>query len=91
MSTYLEAAFESKSRVNQDDRDGTIVRGSSFCCPQYAAGLRRAGTIHNDGFETLPGEFANGSVSGITMFYGDLKVAEDAAQDAHRLIIGTYK
>jgi hypothetical protein len=51
----------------------------------------RTGTIHNDGFETLAGEFANGGVSGVTVLDCDLKLAENAAQDAHRFLIGAYE
>jgi hypothetical protein len=91
MSAYLEAALESKSGVNQDDPDSAVIRRSSLCGPQYAAGLLRTGTIHNDGFETLAGEFANGGISGVTMLDCNLEVAENAAQDAHRFLIGAYE
>ena len=91
MSAYFEAALESESRVNQDDPDGALIGRSSLCGPQYAAGLLRTGAIHNDGFETLAGEFANGGVSGVTVLDCDLKLAENAAQDAHRLLIGAYE
>ena len=91
MSAYFEAALESESRVNQNDPDGAVIRRSSLPGPQYTAGFLRAGTIHNDRFETLAGELANGGVSGVTMLDCDLKVAENAAQDAHRFLIGAYK
>jgi len=91
MSAYLEAASESKSGVNQDDADGAVIRRSSFCGPEHAAGFLWAGTIHNDRFETLASEFADGGVGGVTMLHCDLKVAKDAAQDTHGLIIGAYE
>jgi len=91
MGAYLEAAFESESGVNQDDPDSAVVRGRSLCGPQYAAGFLWAGTIHNDRFETLAGEFANGGVSRVTMLDCDLKLAENPAQDAHRFLIGAYE
>jgi hypothetical protein len=91
MSAYLEAASESESRVNQDDTDGAVIRRSSLGGSQYAAGLLRTGTVDNDGFEAVAGEFTNGSVSSLTMLDCDLKVAENAAQDAHGLLIGAYE
>jgi hypothetical protein len=48
------------------------------------------GTIHDDGFEALASEFANGGLGGVAVFDSDLKIAQDTTQDAHRLLIGTH-
>jgi hypothetical protein len=89
MSAHFKAALESDIIFDEDDREGTLVDRSGFGSPQNVAGLLRIGTIHDDGFETLTGEAANGFLRVGAMLDADFKVAEHTTQDADRSIVRT--
>ena len=89
MGPHFEAALESDRRFHQHDREGSLVDGSGFGCPQHAARFLRIRPIYDDGFETLAGDPADGIVRGGAMLDVNFQVAEDPAQDAHRLFVGT--
>jgi hypothetical protein len=90
MRAHVKTTAQAESGFDQYDPDRAIVRGRSLGSFQYSGRILGIGTIHNDGFETLASEFANGGFGGVDMLDRDLKIAENAAQDAHRFLIATH-
>jgi len=89
MRPHFESRLESDRGFDQYDREGALVHGSRFSCTQHAPGFLRVRPVYNDGFETLAGDPADGLVPGRAMFDVNFQVAEDPAQDAHRLFVTT--
>ena len=89
MGPHFETALESDGRFHQHDREGSLVDGSGFGSSQHAASFLRIRPIYDDRFETLTGDPADGIVCGGAMFDVNFQVAEDPAQHAHRLFVGT--
>jgi len=89
MGPYFEATFESDGRFHQHDPEGPAVDGRGFGSPQYAAGFFHIRPVYDDSFETLAGDPADGIVRARAMLDVNFQVAEDPAQDAHRLFVRT--
>ena len=89
MGPHFETALESDGRFHQHDPESSAVDGRGFGSPQYAAGFFHVRPVDDDGFETLAGDPADGIVRGGAMLDVNFQVAEDPAQDAHRLFVRT--
>ncbi len=89
MGPHFEAALESHGGFHQHDPEGPAVDGRGFGSPQYAAGVLRIRPVHDDGFETLTGDPADGIVPVRAMLDANFQIAEDPAQNAHRLVVRT--
>jgi hypothetical protein len=89
MGPHFETALEPDGSFHQHDPEGSLVDGSGFGSPEHAAGFLRIRPIYDDGFETLTGNLADGIVRGAAMLDVNFQVAQDPAQDARRLFVGT--
>jgi hypothetical protein len=89
MSSYVKSAFEADARFDQYDRKGTLIDGSSLGGANSVTGFFGTGAIHNNGFKTATGKPSDALFEERAMLDVNFEFAEDAPQDAYRLLVRT--
>src|ERR1700675_4326466 len=89
MSPDFETTLESDGSLHQHYPEGPTIDGRGLGSPQYIAGFLNILPVHDDRFETLAGDPADGIVHPRTMLDANFQITENPAQNAHRLFVGT--